>query len=263
MERRHGELAGPAGPVRSGIAITTLGRLSLTTPQGVMNPESWKSQRAVSMFVYLAIRAGRETSKDRLIELFWPGKHMRRAARNFHPTLSYARRALRGVSDVAPYLFESGAYVINPALNVTVDVRKFEGLVNEARSRKKKADRLAVYEQALGLYRGDFMEGRYEPWTEEIRTQLGLLFEGALAEAAALYYEAGDYHRASARYEMLLQRSPYQEEIHARLMMCYHKAGDQAAIRAHYQRLIRILHEDLGVEPLPETSRVYRSLVGS
>lgn len=263
LEKRYPELRGAAPKARKGLYLTTLGRLSLSGPAGEIATENWKSQRALSIFVYLALRGGRGVTKERLIELFWPGGQERHASKNFHPTLSYARRALRDVVEGPVFQVTNGLYQLDPDLAITVDVRRFEAVLAEARSRPKRTDRLHACEEALALYRGDFLEDRYEAWAEEIRTQLASRHEELLAEAADLHLEGRDYGRAAALYRALAEKNPYREEIHVKLMTCYHQKGDRHAIREHFDRLSRILREELNVEPLPETRRAYEKLIAS
>jgi ATP/maltotriose-dependent transcriptional regulator MalT/DNA-binding SARP family transcriptional activator len=264
LEKRYPELKSAPGAAKKagrGFYLATLGRLSLSGPQGEIATENWKSQRALSIFVYLALRAGRGVTKERLIDLFWPGNQERHASKNFHPTLSYARRALRDQVEGPIFQVNNGLYQLDPDLAITVDVRRFEALVADARNRSRRSEKLPAFEEALHLYKGDFLEDRYEAWAEEIRTQLASQYESVLAEAAELYREGRDHARAITLYKALAGRNPYHEETHVKLMMCYHQSGDRQAIRKHYDGLTRILRDELNVEPLPETASAYERLV--
>jgi LuxR family maltose regulon positive regulatory protein len=262
IERRHPDLrAVPGAAAGRGFALTTLGRLRIVSPRGEVPLETWTSRRALAIFLYLAHRGERGAGRDRLIELFWPGGQRRRAAGNFHPTLSYIRRALRDHVDGAIITVEGGLYRIDPDLPVALDVQKFEAHLAEARRRTGRNERRKALEAALALYQGDFLEEHPEAWTEEPRHQLAARHETLLGDLGALYEEAGEIDRATSLYRTLLERNPFREEAHVRLMGCYTLAGDRRAVREHWQRLVRLLREELGVEPLPETTRSYEALV--
>ncbi len=263
LERRHPELS-PARPAAGGgLSLTTLGGLVLSGPRGEIPRGRWKSQRALSIFVYLAVQGGRGVAKDRLIELFWPGRQTRSAEKNFHPTLSYVRAALKDAVAGPVVTVADGLYGIDPGLAVTVDVRRFEARLAEAASAKGKTEALRLLEEALNLYRGDFLGDRYENWAEDLRTRLALRYETALADTADLQFDARDYHRALNLYRQLLERNPYREEIHAKAMMCYHHVGDRRAVRDQFQRLEALLRRELDVDPLPETRSLYETLMVS
>ncbi len=263
LERRYPDLKSAGRTTTGGLYLTTLGTFSLAGPDGEIPPSVWRSQRALSIFIYCAIRAGRGVSRERLIELFWPGKSLKMAEKNFHPTLSYARRALRDYVDGPVFTMTNGLYHLDPDLSITVDLRGFEALAAEARSAGTKARKIRCYTEALALYRGDFLEGLYESWVEETRNQLSVRYEAVLGEAARLFYDQKDYRQAAELFSRLVARNPYQEEIHLKLMMCYHKLSDRNSIREQYDKLCRVLKEDLKVAPLPDTTRTFESLITS
>lgn len=258
LEERYPELAGT--PTAEGLRLETLGRVALRGPAGDLPLGAWKSQRALSLFIYLALRAGRGASKERLMELFWPGGQSRRAEQNFHPTLSYARRALREATPGPVFIVQNGVYQVDAELNLSVDARLFEAALAEARVCSGETEKLRLFERALALYQGDFLEERYEPWTEEIRAQLALRYESALAEAAALHFRKGNVERALFLYRIAVDRNPLSEELHVRLMECHHRLGDRTSLRDCHEALRARLQAELGVEPLPETTRRYLAL---
>jgi DNA-binding SARP family transcriptional activator len=45
--------------------------------------------------------------------------------------------------------------------------------------------------------------------------------------------------------------------------MCYHHLGDRRSLKQQYSSLQRILREELDVDPLPETSSLYETLMVS
>ena len=263
IERRHPEVRTLKSSGHPGLRLTTLGPLHLFGPLGEIEPARWRSQRALSIFLYLAMRGGRGVTRDRLVELFWPGRQRRSAQGNFHPTLSYIRGALRDVSEGQVVVVRNALYQLDPDLLLTIDAHRFEALAVEGRTRTKPADRIKTLEEAVALYQGDFLDGRDEPWTDEIRTRLALGFENVLAALAALLVQGNEPARAIPVCRRLLDRSPYREEVHVRLMGCYNLIGDRRAILDHYRRLTRLLREDLGSEPLPETTRSYESLLAA
>ena len=261
IERRHPELgSSPAAPSQ-GLRLETLGTLKITTTRGEIPHTAWRSQRALSLFVYLAVKGNRGVSKERLIELFWPAGEKRRAIKNFHPTLTYVRQALRGFVEGPVVVVEDGLYRLDPTLRSTVDLREFEAALAQGRRHRVRGERVRALEASLSLYQGDFLGDRYESWAEELRSQLALQHEELLAELATHYFQEKKYSIALQHYSTLLARNPYREEIHCKAMMCHHYAGDRHAIREQYERLQHLLRVELGVEPLPDTANLYASLM--
>jgi DNA-binding SARP family transcriptional activator len=252
----------PVSP-SSTIRMELLGKLVVSGPRGVIPKTSWRSKRALSIFVYLAVHRRRGASKDRLLELFWAGADPGRAEKNFHPTISYARKAFREAVEGSVIEAEQGLYRIDPALVLDVDVHRFESLLSEARGATDPERELGVLERARSLYEGDFLGDRFEGWGEDLRAQLALRYEETLERIGALYFEAGAHDRALPVLRELLARNPYREEVHARAMLCYHHLGDQAAVTTQYRSLEHLLQTELDVEPGPEIQRLYARLLGS
>ncbi len=263
LERRYPELAAGKAGGEPAVRLALLGGLALHGPQGEIPRSAWKSQRALSIFVYLAVHGGRGASKERLIELFWPGRQARGAEKNFHPTLTYVRNALKTAAAGPVIVLADGLYQIDPELKLSVDARRFESALAAARAAAGRAEKLRRYREALSLYAGDFLGDRYENWAEGERARLALRYETVLAETASLHFEGNEFEEALRLYRFLLERNPYREEIHARVMSCYHRLGDRRAVREQYQSLQHLLRRELDVDPLPETTGLYETLMVS
>lgn len=262
LEERYPELQAEPCAV-AGLYLQTLGAVALRGPAGDLPLGAWKSQRALSIFIYLALHGGRGAAKERLMELFWPGGQSRRAEQNFHPTISYARRALRDVTGGPVFVVKNGIYQLDSELNLAVDARLFEARLAEARAEVDRTAKLRHLEGALALYQGDFLESRYEAWTEEIRTHLARRYDEALSDAGALYFRNGQVEKALFYYRIAAGRNPLSEEPHVRIMECAHRLGDRQSIRDCHEALRSRLQSELGVEPLPETTRRYLELTRS
>ncbi|HET9234696.1 MAG TPA: BTAD domain-containing putative transcriptional regulator, partial [Candidatus Eisenbacteria bacterium] len=202
IERRHPELgSSPAAP--NGLRLETLGTLKITSRIGEIPHTAWRSQRAVSLFVYLAVKGNRGVSKERLIELFWPAGEKRRAIKNFHPTLTYVRQALRGFVEGPVVVVEDGLYRLDPTLRCTVDLREFEAALTQGRRQRVRGERVRALEAALALYQGEFLGDRYESWAEDLRSQVALQHEELLAELASHYFQEKKYSIALQHYSTL------------------------------------------------------------
>ena len=260
IERRHAELA-PAQAGRQGLRLNTLGGLTLMSSNGEIPHAAWRSQRALSLFVYLAVKGNRGVSKERLIDLFWPAGEKRRAIKNFHPTLTYVRQALREYVPGPVIVAEEGQYRLDPSLQCTLDLREFEAALTQAKRVRGRAERMRALEDAVRLYQGEFLGDRYESWAEDLRSQLALAHEELLADLASLYFEEKKYPVALQLYTKLLERNPFREDIHCKAMMCHHYAGDRHAVREQFERLKTLLRDELGVEPLPDTATLYATLM--
>jgi DNA-binding SARP family transcriptional activator len=102
------------------------------------------------------------------MDVFWPDLSPDQARNRFHVALSALRRSLRAVADIPVVEFREGAYRLNPALDLPVDVDEFERLVETGEGAQREGDTeaaIACYAQVVTLYRGDLLaESPYDDW---------------------------------------------------------------------------------------------------
>jgi len=75
------------------------------------------------------------------------------------------------------------------------------------------------------------------------------------------YLDRGDYDRAVEVCRRGLAREPCRERFHRALLICLIRLGQRDRAIAHYQHCRQVLKAELGVEPAPETERLYREMV--
>jgi DNA-binding SARP family transcriptional activator len=141
-------------------------------------------------------------------------------------------------------------------------VDAFEELVEQAEQAIDRQRETTLLEDALTLYRGDYLEGVYDEWCALERERLRGQCLVALDKLAGLYVDRRDLQRAIELYQQLLAREPYHEGTHRELMHCYYRLGDRAAAIRQYQSCAELLREDLGLSPAPETESLYLQIIG-
>lgn len=224
-------------------------------------------KRAFQVLAYLASSPGLEAGREELIEAVWPTEGERTIERNFHPTLSHLRRALEvgQAMEVQPLLFRGGVYRLNPEIGWEIDVLDFQRLAEKGKELLGKgelAEAAETWRQAWSLYRGPFLQGYYEPWVAARREIYQRLHLEMLRDLGDLYLKMDRPDEAMDAYRSVLVEDPLQERVHVALMNLYAGQGRRDMVRRQYDRLCTLLLEELGVEPLPETTREYHRLMG-
>jgi ATP/maltotriose-dependent transcriptional regulator MalT/DNA-binding SARP family transcriptional activator len=223
---------------------------------------AWKIKRALQIFCYLASSRQHRAPKERIVDALWGNARPSVIEKNFHPTISFLRRALNEGHNVPKnfILYEGGAYLLNPAYRYAIDAEIFETRIRAGRERaahRKFSAALADYDAALALYRGGFLEEDYEEWTEAPRAHYEGLYLAALKEAADLHLREGDRDTGLGCLERLVERDPLNEEASAHLMDALGGLGNRAGVEKEFGRLSRALGQELSTDPLPETRRAY------
>ncbi|HET9481025.1 MAG TPA: BTAD domain-containing putative transcriptional regulator [Candidatus Polarisedimenticolia bacterium] len=249
------------------LIIRLLGAVEVYRDERKRIPASaWTLRKALRILCFLCASRERRATKDRIVDTFWPDASPDVIERNFHPTISYLRKALNMSHPVRKnfILFERGAYLLNPRYRYRIDLAEFEDGIRAARVARRSDPEGALrrYDAALRLYRGDFLEEEYDDWAEAPRTHYAGLYTAGLEEAGSLLASLGRWEPAQECFARLVQRDPFGESASCGLMEAFSKLGNRAGVVQEYERLTRALREELDMDPLPDTRAVYESALG-
>ena len=116
---------------------------------------------------------------------------------------------------------------------------------------------------AESLVRRPFLPGEEGTWVEEQRSELADLRERALDVLTDACLRSGATREAAKWAEELVALSPFRETGYRRLMEARVAAGDRAEALRVYERCRRLLADELGAYPSPETESIYRALLAA
>ncbi len=225
-------------------------------------------RRSFQLLAFLAVSPGLQAGREELMEAVWPNEGERTIDRNFHPTLSHLRRALegsrRGDDKPPPLLFKNGIYRLSAEVTWNIDVIEFTRLSEEGRERAGRDEAEAAadaWRRAWKLYRGPFLQGHYETWVAARREEYQRLYLELLRDLGDLYVRFGRNEDAMDAFRTVLVEDPLQERIHLAVMRLYAVQGRRDLVRRQYDNLCRLLLEELGVPPMPQTTRDYHRLM--
>jgi LuxR family maltose regulon positive regulatory protein len=257
----------PASQPSSDLSINMLGLVEIyRDPARPLAPDAWTSKRARDILCFIASRQHRRASKDTLVDTFWRDDDPESIEKKFHPTISYIRKALNSNQLLRQnfLLYKDGEYLLNPELSCRSDVEEFDRLVAEGAAARRRGETercRRAYEEAVSLYRGEFMQGTHDAWVEEQRAYYRDQCLRMLEKLAAAAQGAGEWERSLALAQKILRDDPFREEVHCRVMHAHAALGNRVAVKEQYETLRGLLREELGVEPAQETQRVYRESV--
>ena len=98
-------------------------------------------------------------------------------------------------------------------------------------------------------------------WVEEKRREFADVRGRALSALADACLRSGDAPAAAKWAEQTIALAPFRETGYRRLMEAHVAAGNRAEALQVYERCRRLLAEELGAYPSPETESVYRGLL--
>ncbi|NIO71040.1 MAG: AAA family ATPase [Anaerolineae bacterium] len=226
---------------------------------------AFKSDKARALLAYLVVEAERPHRREKLAGLLWPEWPERTARANLRRVLANLRLAIADHQAAPPFLHISRQTIqFNSASDAWVDVTAFIELL-EAKGDLQQL--IGQLEEAVELYRGDFLEGfsipdssAFEEWALLNRERFRRLVMVALHRLARCHEQRGDYESALRHAWRQVELEPWQEEGHQQVMRLLALSGQRGAALAQYETCRRLLAEELGVEPAAETTRLYEQI---
>lgn len=202
---------------------------------------------------FLVLNRQRRITREEIQAVFWPDAVPARAQERLRRTLYLLRRAVEPHTDLITA--EGTELAIAPEADLWVDYEAFEKMLMDA-FRRDPPSRQPL-EGAVTLYTDDLLKDVYADWILLEREYARQRFLTALRHLIGVC-QSEDDGQAVIRYaHLLLEHDPFQEAAHRALMTAYAAAGDRSAAIRQYQQCVQILRDEMGAEPLPETTRLY------
>jgi len=256
----------PAAPTGFELDLLGVPRVRAVDAEGEAGEVHLRLRRGLRLLAFLATSPGHQAPRSELLEALWPEADPLTIRRNFHPTLSTLRRDL-GVAAESPRPIEvrSGVYRLSPAFAWRVDAEELGAALAagaQAVERGRDEDAVVAWERGWRLYRGPLLEGVEDhAWLdlrrEALRARYLELLRG-LGEASA---RLGRTESALDAWRTLLLQEPLQEDAHLAVMRLYAQQGRRDLVRRQFDRMERLLQDELGIEPRLETALEFHRLL--
>jgi DNA-binding SARP family transcriptional activator len=213
---------------------------------------------------YLIAQSDHSASIDKLVHALWPEDEMDAALHKLRIAASALRRSLNDGYDCDPgggyLLCKNRSYQLNPSISLQLDVDQFLKLYRTGSQAEANA-KLACYEQACQLYTGPFLlEDLYADWSSFLREQLGQTYLTMCNELSSNYLHTRCYSSVIKWTTAILKENKCDEMAYQQLMRAHAAEGRRTEAVRHYQRCQRVLYEELGIQPMPETVGLFQMI---
>jgi ATP/maltotriose-dependent transcriptional regulator MalT/DNA-binding SARP family transcriptional activator len=226
-------------------------------------PESaWRRPIAARLVRFLLIHRGAGVVEDVIFEALWPGKAPDAARHNLHVAASQARAVLDlPGSHTSLIQVSDRAWRLELAGVGTVDADTFLALATAALD-EQGAGRRELLERAAAAWTGaPLPEDRYAQWAEAFCERLLTQYREVLAALAVECRRAADHSGVMKAAGRLIELDPLDERAHRDLMVANARAGRPAHALRQFLTCRRALRGQLGIEPAPETRRLYARIL--
>lgn len=205
--------------------------------------------KAHQLLAYLLLHRETAVPRDHLAFLLWDDVPESEARANLRRHLHDLRRALPQETE---WLISDGKTIRwNTDAPIWFDVAAFETLCQDK-------SRLS---EAVVLYTGDLLTDLYDDWLIPHREQLQELYFTTMTRLINRERERGDLTQAMMYARQLLSHDPLREDVVRHLILMRHESGDRSGALQLYQQFEERLADELGVEPMAETTAVYQAIL--
>ncbi len=208
------------------------------------------TRKTESLFAYLVAHAGESHTRERLISEVWPDREPVKGRQSLTQALSVIRRMFRQLGHEDDPIVATRQTVTIERDRVASDVQRFRDLYLSSKS------------HALRAYAGALLPGHYDDWVVRLREELMSCHRVILREAGYQALLKRDVSAAREIAQRLLKIDALDEGAYRLLMSAAALGEDRSEVRRLYHRLVRLVRDELGGDPLDETIALYQELVG-
>lgn len=235
------------------LQLSLLGNIQLV--QNGVPVADFRTGKTAALLSYLAV-TGVPHNRSPLAGLLWGAMPEANARGNLSKALSTLRREF---GDYVTITRQTVSF--NRNSDYWLDVEIFETGVTH--------NSIDTLQEAIQLYRGDFLDGFYvreapefETWVLTQQTRLKELALQALHTLTTHFFaQGGDGRTVAIDYAARLSAlDPWREEAHRQMMRLLATTGQRGTALAQYEKCRRILAEELGIEPETATTQLYEQI---
>ena len=245
--------------------VSLLGSFEVTREADGASIE-WNRKQTELLFKLLASERGKTFSQDQLIDLLFPRLTVEKALPNLQKRVSELRKILepdRPRTQPSRYIESptKGYYRFAKEAPCWIDIEELEQSFQNAQSSLANSnipDALESFQQALLLYKGDFLEqDLYEDWTQAPRARFGDQHIKSWLGAAECSLQLGQYEQTIQQCLKAIEIAPGSESAYSIKMRAHYFLEESQEALATYEQCEADLKLELGLTPSPELHDLY------
>ncbi len=228
------------------LTIHLFGTLEVRVGERVIpKPPTLKSQ---SLLAYLLVHRRQPHPRERLADMFWGERPPAKAHHSLATAVWHIRRCL------------GDSFLLGDQSQVQIETHALLWLDTEAFAIGAASNDPARLQEAVDLYRGDFLDGFYDDWVISERYRLEALYTEALTRLMTGREAQAEHEAALAAALRLLACDPLREDAHRLAMRAYCHLGRRSVALDQYHRCQEVLQRELGAAPAPETAALAEAI---
>jgi two-component SAPR family response regulator len=267
------------------ITLLTFGGAELFVRGKRISEDKWLRKKSKLLLIYLLINQNLKISKEKVLGLFFGELAADSAENIFHQAITNIRSALKpdaisgddtsadtkkskktkseketstekqktnkNLEFSPPYLvYEDKILRMAQGYYFKVDaieLGKIHSLIKSPETDNAKKQRLA--NQALEIYKGEFLPGYYEPWIEEMRLVLENKFTDICEHIIKAMLNDNNHDEVVKFAEKLLETDKLHEEAYINAIHAYSMLGNHTMAKKKFSQMLKNYQDEFGEKP--------------
>jgi DNA-binding SARP family transcriptional activator len=250
------------------LKVFLAGRVAVEANGGVIDEPRFPGRQGRLVFAYLVTEEGRAVPRDELADALWGEAPPATYDKALGVIASKLRILLsdQGVDGARALTGAFGCYRLELPAGAWVDVIAAAHAIDDAERALAAGDldgARAGAAPAEAVLREPFLAGEDAGWVEEKRREYAELRARAVIVLADACLRSGETTRAARWAEQAVALAPFREDGYRRLMEAHAAGGNRGEALRVYEQCRRLLADELGAYPSPETEAIYRDLLAT
>lgn len=249
------------------LTVTMFGGFSIYYNASLVLSDNGRSRKIWSLLEYLIANRNKNISQDEFIDYLSKEQEYDNPL-NALKNLIYRLRTFltsNGLPEFDYIVTKHGSYSWNPAMDCSIDIEEFEAAWKSASSPNLDiSQKLALYLQAIDLYKGKFLPGcSFEEWAVSLTRYYHSIYIECINSAYELYCKIGNYEPIVSVCNYALAIDPYDEHIYEMLIYALVKLNKHQEAMNAYHQITDLLFNELGVNPSEKLRNMYRQITNT
>lgn len=241
-----------------GLKMQIFGSLEFFAGNTPVKESQWKRKKRKLILCYLLMNKGMPLGKDKIIDLFFQESSIENSDNLFHQSISNVRTALKSANSPESkkdinneeaekqfIVYEGKMLKLAQGISFYSDAGEFDRLLEKASIADTNPEKISCMISAVKLYKGEALEGFYEPWCENIRAEYRNKYLKTLEELIKLLDEGNRYNEIENYSEKIIQTDSLNELAHTLLIKSLVKTGKSKLAKEKYASMKDLYKSEL------------------
>ncbi|MDI3472153.1 MAG: hypothetical protein PWQ20_331 [Thermotogaceae bacterium] len=224
-----------------------------------------RSEKAKEVFRYLLLFKDTKISKEKLLDMFWPGMPLEKAYQNLNSTVYLIRNTFdkvlkKGIGKSIVKSSNQMLWIVLPE-DCYYDVEEFKKYIDLAIHEHDEQKRIDYCKKAIDIYKGDmFIEDEYSEWSASFREEYRELLINTLILLVETLYKLKKFDECMYYILKILEIDKYNESAaYYKLSVLISKGLYNQALK-FYDEFVTLLKTELEISPPANLKLLYHKI---